>query len=185
MAYTSEQGTAFIDRELFLPQEWADSETRRTQGQVPEDRAFLTKPQLAQRMLERTFKAGVQAAWVTADTVYSSGKMRQLLEKRRQPYVLAVPNTFMLRIVAPSGLQQPRIAELFKTLEPETWKCLSAGCGSKGERLYDWAWLSLRELSTVHPALAPLIEPSFDRRFLARRNLDDPSEIAYYVVFAP
>ena len=185
LAYASEAGTAFIDRELFLPREWADSETRRTQGQVPEDRAFLSKPQLAQRMLERTFKAGVQAAWVTADTVYSSGKLRQLLEKRRQPYVLAVPSNFMLRFIAERGLQQPRIAELFETLGSQVWQRLSAGSGSKGERLYDWAWLSLHKLSTSRPALAPLIEPGFDRWFLARRSLDDPEELAYYVVFAP
>jgi len=185
LAYASEAGTAFIDRELFLPLEWMDNEARRTQGQIPEDRNFLTKPQLAEQMLERTFAAGVQAAWVTADTVYSSGKVRQLLEKRQQPYVLAVPANFMLRFIADSGLQQPRIAELFKTLEPNVWKRLSAGSGSKGERLYDWAWLSLRDLSTSHPALAPLIEPGFDRWFLARRSLDDSEELAYYIVFAP
>lgn len=91
----------------------------------------------------------------------------------------------MLRFVADSGLQQPRIAELFKTLGPNAWKRLSAGSGSKGERLYDWAWLSLRDMSASHPALAPLIEPGFDRWFLARRSLDDPEELAYYVVFAP
>lgn len=185
LAYASKAGTAFIDRELFLPRDWASDEKRRNRGKVPEDQAFLSKPQLAEQMLERAFEAGVQAAWVTADTVYSSGKMRQLLEKRQQPYVLAVPANFMLRLVADSGLQQPRIAELFKTLEPNAWKRLSAGSGSKGERLYDWAWLSLRELSTSHPALAPLIEPGFDRWFLARRSLDDPGELAYYVVFAP
>lgn len=112
-------------------------------------------------------------------------KVRQLLEKRQQPYVLAVPANFMLRFIADSGLQQPRIAELFKTLEPEVWKRLSAGGGSKGERLYDWNWLSLRELSTSQPALSPLIEPGFDRWFLARRSLDDPEELAYYIVFAP
>jgi SRSO17 transposase len=89
LAYTSEAGTAFIDRELFLPQEWAGDEKRRNQVQVSEDRAFLTKPQLAERMLESALEAGVQAAWVTADTVYSSGKVRQLLEERQQPYVLA------------------------------------------------------------------------------------------------
>ncbi|MDQ3399121.1 MAG: IS701 family transposase, partial [Deinococcota bacterium] len=71
LAYTSEKGTAFIDRELFVPKEWASDEKRRSQAQIPEDQAFLTKPQLAERMLERTFEVGVQAAWVTADTVYS------------------------------------------------------------------------------------------------------------------
>nr|MDQ3398931.1 IS701 family transposase [Deinococcota bacterium] len=62
---------------------------------------------------------------------------------------------------------------------------LSAGSGSKGERLYDWAWLSLHALSTKHPALAPLIEPGFDRWFLARRSLEDPKDTTYYIVFAP
>jgi SRSO17 transposase len=185
LAYASDAGTAFIDRELFLPREWADNEERRNQSCVPEDRNFLTKPQLVERMLERTFEAGIKPAWVTADTVYSSGKLRQLLEERQQAYVLAVPANFMLRFIADSGLQQPRIAELFKTLEPNAWKRLSAGSGSKGERLYDWAWLSLRDLSTSHPALSPLIEPGFDRWFLARRNLDDREELAYYLVFAP
>lgn len=185
LAYASDVGTTFIDRELFLPREWANNEERRNQSCVPEDRIFLTKPQLAERMLERTFEAGVKPAWVTADTVYSSGKVRQLLEERQQAYVLAVPANFMLRFIADSGLQQPRIAELFKTLEPNAWKRLSAGSGSKGERLYDWAWLSLRDLSTSHPVLSPLIEPGFDRWFLARRNLDDHEELAYYLVFAP
>ncbi len=184
LAYTSEKGTAFIDRELFLPREWVDEE-RRNQGQIPEDQEFLTKPQLAELMLERTFKAGVQAAWVTADTVYSSGRVRQLLEARKQSYALAVPANFMAHFISDRGIQQPRIAELFKTLKPKAWKRLSAGSGTKGERLYDWAWLSLRDLSTSHPALAPLIEPGFDRWFLARRSLADPKEIAYYVVFAP
>lgn len=137
LAYASEMGTVFIDRELFLPKEWAGDEERRNQSCVPEDRNFSTKPQLAERMLERTFEAGVQAAWVTADTVYSSGKVRQLLEERKQPYLLAVPANFMLRFIADSGIQQPRIAELFKTLGPNAWKRLSAGSGSKGERLYD------------------------------------------------
>ena len=40
-------------------------------------------------------------------------------------------------------------------------------------------------MSTTHPALAPLIEPGFDRWFLARRSLDDLNEVAYHIVFAP
>lgn len=185
LAYASEKGTAFIDRELFVPKEWVGDEKRRNQTQIPKDQAFLTKPQLAERMLERTFAAAIKPAWVTADTVYSSGKMRQLLEERKQAYVLAIATDFMAHFISDHGVEQPRIAELFKMPEPEAWKRLSAGSGSKGERLYDWAWLSLRELSTLQPALAPLIEPGFDRWFLARRSLDDREDLAYYIVFAP
>jgi SRSO17 transposase len=185
LAYTSGKGTAFIDRELFLPEEWAGDKERRKQGRIPEDRKFLTKPQLAELMLKRTFAAGVKAAWLTADTVYSSWKVRNLLEQRKQPYVLAVASNFMVRFISNEGLQQPTIAKLFKGQAENVWQRLSAGTGGKGERLYDWAWLSLRELSSSHPALAPLIEPGFDRWFLARRSLDDPEELAYYLVFAP
>lgn len=184
LAYATAKGAAFIDRELFLPEEWARDKERREAAGVPSDRKFSSKPQLAQRMLKRAFEAGVKAAWVVADTVYSSWQLRKLLEEKRQPYVLAVPSNFMLRFIDAGGIQQPHIKTLFQKLEPE-WQRLSAGSGSKGERLYDWAWLSLKELSTSHPALAPLIELGYDRRFLARRSLDDPTDIAYYIIFAP
>lgn len=185
LAYTSGKGTGFIDRELFVPEEWAQDEVRRNEAGIPKDRKFLSKPQLAQLMLARTFEAGVKASWVVADTVYSSWKMRNMLEARKQPYVLAVPSNFMVRFIGRDGVQQPHIATLFKNIASDAWQRLSAGSGSKGERLYDWAWLSLRDMSTKHPALAPIIEPGFDRWFLARRSLDDPKDIAYYVVFAP
>ncbi|MDQ3398933.1 MAG: IS701 family transposase, partial [Deinococcota bacterium] len=116
LAYTSVRGTAFIDRELFLPEEWAKDKQRRKTAGVPEDRKFLSKPQLAQRMLERAFSAGVKAAWVVADTVYSSWKVRNSLEEQKQPYVLAVASNFMIRFISEDGLQQPRIAALFKDI---------------------------------------------------------------------
>lgn len=118
-------------------------------------------------------------------TLTGQDQVRNLLERQKQPYVLAVASNFMLRFISKEGLCQPTIAKLFEGQAEDVWQRLSAGSGSKGERLYDWAWLSLRSLSTSHPALAPLIEPGFDRWFLASRSLDDPEELAYYVVFAP
>lgn len=185
MTYASEKGTAFIDRELFLPKEWAQDKQRCKAAGVPKDRKFLSKPQLAQLMLERAFEAGVKASWVVADTVYSSWKVRNMLEEQKQAYVLAVASNFMVRFANSTGIQQPHIATLFKNLELSDWQRLSAGGGTKGERLYDWAWLSLRDLSTSGHMFAPIIEPGFDRWFLARRSLDDPEDLAYYIVFAP
>src|SRR5258707_3891050 len=47
-----------VDRELYLPQEWASDPERRREAGVPEAVAFATKPELAQRMLARLGAAG-------------------------------------------------------------------------------------------------------------------------------
>ena len=36
LAYASERGQAFIDRELYSPEEWASDEQRRERAGVPE-----------------------------------------------------------------------------------------------------------------------------------------------------
>ena len=56
-----------VDRELYLPQEWAGDQERRQEAGVPEAVPFATKPELARRMLARVGAAGLPAAWVTGD----------------------------------------------------------------------------------------------------------------------
>jgi SRSO17 transposase len=75
LAYSTSLGTAFIDRDLFLPEEWAEDTERRQEARVPEEVKFKTKPQLALSMFKRAFKAGVKAAWVTGDRVYASSEV--------------------------------------------------------------------------------------------------------------
>src|SRR5438270_2815998 len=65
LAYASSKGRTFLDRALYLPQEWIDDAERRQEAGVPEAVTFATKPELAKRMLQRAFVAGVPAAWVT------------------------------------------------------------------------------------------------------------------------
>ena len=69
LAYASATGRTFIDRELYLPQSWAEAWDRRREAGVPDEVTFATKPQLAQRMLARARAAGVRVPWVTADAV--------------------------------------------------------------------------------------------------------------------
>src|SRR5262249_58415625 len=61
LAYTSRHGTAFIDRALYLPEEWTDDPPRCRAAGVPEATAFATQPGLAKVMLARAFAAGVPA----------------------------------------------------------------------------------------------------------------------------
>ena len=60
LAYASDRGWAFVDRELYLPEEWAGDTARRAEAGVPPAVQFATKGQLAQAMLARAFAAECQ-----------------------------------------------------------------------------------------------------------------------------
>src|SRR6266852_797042 len=93
LSYASAKGHAFVDRALYLPEEWMQDRVRCREAGVPESVSFATKGELAQQMLGRAFAAGVRADWVVADTVYGYDEMRNWLESQHQKYVLAVPET--------------------------------------------------------------------------------------------
>ena len=175
LAYATERGHAFLDRELYLPTEWADNRERREQARVPAAVAFATKPELAQRMLERTLDAGVPAAWVVADAVYGdSRRLGMMLEDREQPYVLALSG----KAYVWAEFQQLRVGDVLDALRHDPaarWRRLSAGDGAKGPRRYDWCRLPLN----------PPLQDGFARWLLVRRSLDDPDELTAYTVFAP
>ena len=172
LAYAGASGRAFLDRELYLPKEWAADDARRREAGVPTDVAFATKPRLARRMLERAFAAGVPAAWVAGDAVYGDASdLRRWLEARDAAYVLAVSCSHMIWQAG----QQQRAADLIAAVPSEAWVPLSAGAGSQGERLYDWTWIRL-------PYESP---PQRAQWLLARRSLSDPTEVAYYRAFGP
>lgn len=180
LTYASSLGHAFLDRRLFLPEEWAKDAARRREAKVPEAVTFATKPQLAQAMLAHAFAQGVPAAWVTGDEGYGSiPALRTSLEQRPCAYVLAVRRNEPLTV--PPPVPKPRLVGLLETaasatakLPPDAWQRHSAGAGSKGERWYDWAWLPLAERAAT----------GWRKWLLVRRSLDDGA-LAYYRVFAP
>jgi SRSO17 transposase len=176
LAYATPQGRTFLDRELYLPQEWAADAARRAEAGVPEGVEFATKPQLAQRMLHRAREAGVPAAWVTGDAVYGNDRrLRIWLEEQRQPFVLAVACKEPLWSWQERGPQQVRADRRAEQIPAANWERLSAGWGAKGPRLYDWAWVRL-----FRPGW-----PGWEHGLLVRRSIAKPEELAYYVVFAP
>ncbi len=176
LAYATPQNRTFLDRELYLPQEWAADAGRRTEAGVPEAVTFATKPQLAQRMLQRAREAGVLARWVTGDTVYGNDRrLRLWLEEQRQPFVLAVACKEPLWSWQEGGPEQVRADCLTQQVPAAQWERLSAGWGAKGPRLYDWARVRL-----FRPGW-----PGWEHWLLVRRSIAKPEELAYYVVFAP
>jgi SRSO17 transposase len=61
LAYASGEDYTLLDRELYLPEEWAKDTQGRQQAGIPDTVSFATKPVLARQMLERAFAAGVPA----------------------------------------------------------------------------------------------------------------------------
>ena len=86
LTYATAHGRVLLDRELYLPQVWADAAERRREAAVPEEVVFRTKPQLARELLERAVAAGVPFRWVAGDEVYGSDRnLRLWLEARGIP----------------------------------------------------------------------------------------------------
>jgi SRSO17 transposase len=171
LAYASAQGHTLLDRELYLPQEWTDNRERCRRAGIVDERAFVTKPALAQQMLQRSFAAGVSFAWVTADSIYGDDRtLRQWLESCNQPYVLAVSGKEAVWL----GVQQRQVKTILSELPVDGWETLSAGAGSKGPRWYDWLRLELSEPP----------ESGWKRTLLVRRSISDPSELTAYIACA-
>ena len=173
LLYASTQGQAFIDRALYVPEEWTGDRVRCREAGIPDEVGFATKGELAQQMLQRAFAAGIPADWVVGDTVYGYDELRMFLEEQQKNYVVAVPETHTVWV---QGRQQP-VGLLAALLPEEAWVVLSAGEGSKGPRLYAWAWLQLPEQLEGASKRA--------RWVLIRRNLSDPSKRAYYRAAGP
>ena len=180
LCYASENGAAFIDRALYLPKEWVKDKERRAEAGIPEEVEFVTKPAMAREMLKRAFDAGVCPGWVSGDTIYGSDRrLRMFLEERGVPFVLGVKSDESLWTLEERGPGQLRAEKIAEGVKPEDWRRLSAGAGSKGERLYEWALLELFRLQLSEE------ERYGGHWLLVRRNVEDPKELAYYVVFAP
>ena len=60
LSYATCKGHAFLDRRLYLPEEWCDDAPRRGRAKVPEKIRFQTKPEQAMAMLEHAWEKGGQ-----------------------------------------------------------------------------------------------------------------------------
>ena len=164
LTYTAPRGHALVDRALYLPKSWTEDPGRLAAAGVPADVEFATKPALAMRMIGDALDAGALASWVTGDEVYGNDPgLRECLEQRRVGYVLAVSCDHRI----PTNCGPVRADSVARGLPPRSWQRLSAGKGSKGDRMYSWAYLELPEGDAGHSWI------------LMRRN-DSTGELAYY-----
>ena len=111
-----------------------------TAAHVPDGISFATKPALALTMIERALAAGVPFAWVAADSVYGVGDIEMALRRAGKAYVLGVTPNHHFGSWSGKPPMAGTALEIAQGLAPSAWRRLSAGEGTKGARLHDWAY---------------------------------------------
>jgi SRSO17 transposase len=182
LAYGSPRGRALVDRELYLPTSWTEDRDRCAAAGIPAEVGFATKPQLGIDMLARAHTAGVLTGWVTADEAFGQNRaFRSWLAGRSVPFVLATRSDDTL--TCPDG-RRHQAKRLLTLAGSGAWERRSAGPGAHGERLYDWAVLSLNAT-----AKSDGLPTGWGHWLLVRRQIDSPPgtnpELAFYRCAGP
>jgi AcrR family transcriptional regulator len=98
LAYRGPDGTALVDRELYLPPGWLDDPQRRRTAGIPADVPAASTGTLATAMIRRAVAAGVPARWVTCAEPHDlDPELCALLEEHRIGYVLPVTGDAAVR----------------------------------------------------------------------------------------
>ncbi len=199
-AWVVPQAHLLWDRRLFLPKDWVQDKERREKTKVPSSVKHKSKPKLAKEMFLSALDRGAKPMWVGGDTIYGDdATLRTLVASKDFDYVFSVaaatkvweewPEVEFPEQVNPTKTgtgakrKKPRIAKgqpkrirvdkLAENWCDSRWKPYSAGNGSKGERLYDWAWQEVIESDAKLPSRQCVL--------LIRRSRDESREKAYFL----
>ena len=111
---------------------------------------------------------------MAGDEVYGNDPaLRAELEARRVGYVLAIGCDRRV----PTAAGPIRADALTAALPRRAWQRLSAGAGAKGQRYYDWAWVSLIPPASCAPSDTDIDTASW---WLLVRRHRDTGELAFY-----
>jgi SRSO17 transposase len=175
LAYAGRHGHTLIDRRLYLPVSWTDDPDRMRAAGVPHDIGFAKRWELATDMITAAVGAGVPARWVAADEAYgNSTSFRSRLRDLGLGYVLAVSCDHLVPL--DRGQTRRRADQIAAGLPATAWQPRRAGHGSKGPRLYDWAWLD--DVTTDE-------EAGDGRHSLLIRRNTTTGELAFYRCWSP
>jgi len=180
--YVSRHGHAFIDRGLYLPKEWTDDPQRMTAAHVPDNVSFATKPQIARKMIVRAIAAKMPFSFVAADRVYGTGDIETTLRKAGKGYVLGVAANHVFNSWGKKQFVRATAATIAKNLPKTAWRRRSAGEGTKGARLHDWAYVELADLDAGE--YNNTLTGEWTRGLLVRRNIAD-GDLAFFSTWCP
>ena len=143
---------------------------------------FATKPQIARQMIARAIAAKVPFSFVAADSVYGVGEIETALRKAGKGYVLGVASNQVFHSWGKKPLVSGTAAKIAQNLPKSAWRRLSAGEGTKGPRLHDWAYLELADLDAGE--YNDTLTGEWTRGLLIRRNIAD-GDMAFFSTWCP
>jgi len=202
LGYASRKGHSFLDARLFLPEQWfaeTHQEKRQACG-VPEELSYQTKPEIALELLQTALERGeLPCQWVAADELYGdSSAFRDGVAKLGKWYFVEVSCSSQIWLEKPEvhlpawkgrgrkptrlRLRNPkqksqRVDTLAQQLPAKAWIRAKIKEGTKGPLVCDFACVRVIE---VREGL-----PGPESWLIIRRNIDDPTEIKYYLSNAP
>jgi len=197
--YCSSKGHTFIDRRLFLPEEWAADRERREEAGVPGGVVFRTKPELGLEMVETAVREEVPFTWVGGDSVYGdSPKFVQGVRALGKWYVLDVSSEAHVWLTQPelrnsgepgSGRRHSAkaakastkpisVPEAIAQLSPSAFRRITVAEGSQGPIVYEYAEMTVWFSEEGAPASQP-------ERLLVRRSCTQEAEVKYHRSNAP
>ncbi len=187
LAYVSARGYAPLDRQLYLPREWADDKKRRKRCRVPKHMTFQESWRIGLALIERS-AAGLPFGWVAGDDeVGRASAFRAQLRQRRLRYVLDVPSNTRVRDLgeAPAaGKRRPpwrRVDEWAQAQPASRWQRLTVGVGAKGPKVVRAleAWVQTKdEDGRVGPRERLVVLRTVDREPQAWYTLSNaPAEV--------
>jgi SRSO17 transposase len=166
-SYATPGGHALVGARIWVPAEQLDDPDRRAMLGIDADVTFRTKPQLAIDILTDMVADATMPPWAAGDEVYGrSSKLREFLQDNEIGYVMRVGCAF--HVPVRPGLNARAEQVTARYVAPDAWQVCSV-TGSKGERVYAWAWLA-----TTSP-----------RHFLLIRRHLVTGELAFHYCYVP
>jgi SRSO17 transposase len=183
-AYVTAAGYAPVDRQLYLPEDWADDGARRQRTHVPAAVTFAERWRIALTLLDRV-RQDLPFGWVAGDDEFGrASAFRAELRCRRLRYVLDVPCNTLIRdlseAAAPGQRWPPwrRVDEWSQAQPSWRWQKLETGAGAKGPKVVRAleAWVQTKdEDGRAGPR----------ERLVVKRTLDREPQVWYSVSNAP
>jgi SRSO17 transposase len=141
LSYVTAHGYAPLDRQLYLPREWAADPQRLKAAHVAEGVTFQESWRIGLALLDRC-RGDVPFGWVAGDDEFGrASAFRAQLRLRRLRYVLDVPANTLIRDLGeapPPGRRVPpwrRVDEWARAQPASRWQRLARGDGAKGPRV--------------------------------------------------